>query len=302
MDKLTKFTNAHVDGQRKFNWRFAFIFAGPALATIILFITSFVSPIPPKWLTHAMFYTFVPMIFLSMFLTQKAELTGSYGETILLLIPTFVWLLPGHVAAIKNVQIIALSLILIGALFYVLGLSLVLFKKQSNDKRIRSVTPILLRLTFVASTIVSTLIVSILLINWGDQGMGLAPSSIENMGQADYTSSSWIIFIAVVTILVALSLVFLGLLASFQSHFSSQNERTIAESIKLRVKKRQAVKGVRNKNMVIRVSAKKASAKMAKAQKKRDNKVKAVAKIKAKRAKLRKKRLSKFHKFKKGNE
>ena len=73
----------------------------------------------------------------------------------------------------------------------------------------------------------------------------------DKPGVFDYTSSKFIIFIAVTTIFVALLLVTLGLVNSFNKNFKKQNDYSLGSVIKKSVKVNR--KSFLTKTMIIKV-------------------------------------------------
>ena len=209
-----------------FNLSFALVFTGPLLTAITLFtldmsgITS-----PPSWANWLMFAIFVPLIITSLVIGQKRELVGAYGETILLLIPTFVWLLPGHEQALNTMIILAFVIVFVGFIIYS-SANILRAVRHKDDEKNRRVANVLLRIGFVASTVTSTVLISIILIDWADHSLHLA----DYKGPAgeilqDYSLTGWIVFISTITIIDALMLVILGLISSMKdSHVSTFNE------------------------------------------------------------------------------
>lgn len=212
-----------VDKKIGFSSTFFLVFIGPLIAAFLLFMFSVLGDTKPSsWVNWVLAIVFIPTIILSLIVSQKKELIGSYGETILLLIPTFVWLLPGHVDA-KNYIVYAGFAVVVLGLIFIFSASIVsaIRHNTANSKKMK-VTEILLRLGFTAVAISSTLIVSIVLINWGDFSLRLADvkqGEIIITTTQDYTTGPWITFIAAVTIFVALTLVMLGLLTGYKKKY-----------------------------------------------------------------------------------
>lgn len=208
-----------------FNWSFILVFTGPILAASTLFFMSITGHTnPASWVNWFMFLVFVPLILVSLIIGQKRELVGSYGETILLLIPTFVWLLPGHEHALKTMIIMAFIVVVIGFLIYS-SANILRHVKHKNDETNKKIANILLRIGFVASTVTSTVIISIILLDWADHSLHIADKKMPN-GEilTDYTVTGWIVFISTVTILDALTLVVLGLITGMkESHMKTFN-------------------------------------------------------------------------------
>ena len=215
----------YVDRKAKLNKYLLFLGMLPLIPATILFFMNMFAPsyeAANPWYSHMMLYVFVPIIFFQLFAIQKRELVGSYGETILLLIPTFIWLLPGHSAALIVIRQVSFLIIIIGSVLYTFSMLLRYVRdrvenRYKNKKKIISIKYwgyILLKLAFVLSSVVSTLTISILLINYADFSLDLAGTSDPKV--KDYTSSLFIVFISVVTILVAVFLVTLGLLDKFK--------------------------------------------------------------------------------------
>lgn len=197
-----------------FSWSFVLVFTGPLLAATILFALFQAGDTnPSSWVNWLIFAIFVPMILVSLVVGQKRQLVGSYGETILLLIPTFVWLLPGNTGTVKMMVTLSFGIVMFGLLIYMIA-GLPKYYKFKNENNAHKITQILLRIGFVASTVTSTVIVSVILINWADFSLNLAPEDPKIPNR--YSQSSWIAFISVVTITVALILVTLGLVTGMK--------------------------------------------------------------------------------------
>ena len=158
---------------------------------------------PPIWTQWVMFGTFIPLIILTLIVHQRNKLAGPYGETILILIPTFVWLLGGADSSIKWLVYMSGIIVGTGLVSFIIAM---FFKKGSFTKQV------LVKLALVASAVVSTVTISVVLLNWGDKAVHLAGEV-----KKDYASRNWIIFIAVVTVASALLLVFIGLLTTFEN-------------------------------------------------------------------------------------
>lgn len=209
-----------------FNWSFILVFTGPLLAALTLFIMNMANyDNHDSWVNWLMFAIFTPLILVSLIIGQKRELVGAYGETILLLIPTFVWLLPGHAQAHKTMVIVSFAIVLLGFLVYSSATLLKHHKTKDEDKK-HKIANVLLRIGFVGSTVTSTIIIGIILINWADLSLNLADIKDPTTGQIyqDYTATPWIVFISVVTISDALILVMLGLITSMKkSHVKTFN-------------------------------------------------------------------------------
>lgn len=201
-----------------FNKTFFIAFVGPLVSTIILFSLA-VSGVshPASWVNWLMLIIFVPLITASLVIGQKKELVGAYGETILILIPTFVWLLGGHDQAIKYLMIITFAVMAFGVVTYAIGLT----RRNKVDPKGQKVTQILLRLGFVGASVAATVVISIVLLNWADFSMHLAPTSVSHEDgkeiiEKDYTATAWIMFIALVTVFDAMLLVVLGLVSNYE--------------------------------------------------------------------------------------
>lgn len=211
--------------KHSFNLSFVLVFTGPLLTAITLFVLNRMGiNQPPIWANWVMFAVFVPLIVTSLVIGQKRELVGAYGETILLLIPTFVWLLPGHEEALDTMIILAFIIIIIGFIIYSSANILRTIRHKDDDKN-RRIANILLRIGFVASTVTSTVLISIILIDWADNSLHLADHHVGQDLEKNYTQTAWIVFISTVTIIDALMLVILGLISSMKdSHISTFNE------------------------------------------------------------------------------
>ena len=250
--------NKYLDGKQKGSWFLLFLGILPLIPTTILFALNIFDEefvIDNIWFNHMMFFIFIPLILFQLFAIQKLGIVGSYGETILLLIPTFIWLLPGHTEAMSLMKLISFVLILIGGFIYAMAM-LAKFAKlrkklkaENHDSKIRLTGFILIRLSFVLASVVSTLIISILLVNWADYSLHLADT--DKPGVFDYTSSSFITFIAVTTIFVALLLVALGLISNFNKNFKKQNDYSLGAAFKKSVKVNK--KSFLTKTMIIKV-------------------------------------------------
>lgn len=213
-----------------FNWTFFIAFLSPLILTCIYFIM-FISGVktPPSWVNWLFLILFLPLITSALIFTQRKQLVGAYGETILVLIPTFVWLLPGHADATKWLIIISFAIIFCGGISYGIG---VIRRNKNHHPTTKSlkVTQIFLRLGFVAASVVSTVIISVVLLEWADNSVHLAPK--DDDGNANYSSGSWIFFIAAVTILDALLLVFLGLITNYEASKEKKNKHKDEDALK----------------------------------------------------------------------
>ena len=218
-----------VKRKTSFNWSFLLVFTGPLIGSLILFSIFATGEMhPASWVNWTIFLIFVPLILISLVLGQKRQLVGAYGETILLLIPTFVWLLPGNDETIKLMTMLSFSIVLIGVVIYACAGLPKYFKYKKEDSA-HKITQILLRVGFVASTVTSTVIISIILINFADHSLSLAPVIDAATGEKDYTDTTWIAFISIVTIIVALILVILGLATGMKaSHARTFNKDQFA--------------------------------------------------------------------------
>lgn len=244
MDRLSKFVhNKHVDekGKKAFGMlHTSIILAGPYLATIILFVIHYLlgSEFPNLVYHWVMFAVFVPMIGMSLILTQKWSLVGAYGETILLLIPTFVWLLSGAYEAIWLTVLIAFVFAMCGIGLYIIAFILIKTKtnNETSKRRQKITSMILFRLAFMFSSVVSTMIISVVILNWADFSMDFGHaylSTVTGERTLHNTETSWILFIAIVTIVTAVSLVLLGLIVSFQSAYHMQHNHKFSQAVKM---------------------------------------------------------------------
>lgn len=215
-------TNIVLKKKTKPTLAFSLVFAGPLIATIVLFILSMSGVMHPSNVTNwILAVIFIPLIIISMIIAQKRELIGAYGETILLLIPTFIWLLPGHDESKKWMIYMSFFIIFIGLLIFTFGMLMRYMKEPKNEdamEKRKKIVEVLLRIGFIATAVTATLIVSIILINFGDFSLHLSKiKDTRGNDVIDYTNKSWISFIAVITILVALTLVILGLVQGNKS-------------------------------------------------------------------------------------
>lgn len=218
-DLLRKHNEDVLSGKRKFNHKIlTSIVIGPILAGLALFIYSSVmdtdgSNALNQTISWILFGIFVPTLILALFSMQKFELVGSYGETIILLIPTFIWLLPTHDEAMWWITITAF--ILAALTFTSLVISLILIKTKNKNLVNRVVSSTLaMRFTFIFASIASTLLISIILIWWGQNSLGLI--GVNSKGEAISSNKEWIGFIAAITIFVAGTLIALGLFSRFK--------------------------------------------------------------------------------------
>ncbi len=261
-DELYKSIYEKITNKTKVNLKRLFIvYTGPLLAGVILFLVHLITNNNGvSWLNHVNFWIFLPLIMLSLFYSQKNELAGAYGETILLLIPTFVWLLPGHNISIWYMIAISFALIIIACVSSLVGIAFSESKKinENNQMRIIKKTVLSFRVGYVCMALVSTLILSVLLILWADKSMGFANHyhtewklktsttdiwllkkpqdemryiTKQVLDANDYTQSSWIAFVSIVTIIVASGLVLLGLISTFSNNFKETSGKTISNSL-----------------------------------------------------------------------
>lgn len=199
-----------------FNIHFLEAFAPIFLATFISFVAIKIVGGPdnlPNWFNWAMFIIFTVGISFSLVVAQKRHLVGAYGETIVVLIPTYVWLLGGKFIAQEIMLDVSMAVMALGVLF-AFGSVLPFYIFKKNRERARWNSQILLRICFVCATTTATFIISLIMLNWADKTMGLAPLSVNaETGEPanDYSATTWVIFIALVTIISAAALVMIGL-------------------------------------------------------------------------------------------
>lgn len=218
---IEQIANAAINSKKHFkNSTFLGGLLPTLLATIILFVATVIAHGPehlPSWFNWIMLIIFCIAITYSLVISQKRHLVGEYGETILILIPTFVWLMGGTFKAQEILLYISLALVLVGSLFYVFAW--MAHSKENEDVgKIR--VQLVLRLAFVAITVAATVILSLILLNWAYGSMEFQKVIKENEHtHAEeitdvYTSTPWVMFIAIVTILSAVLLVMIGLTRS----------------------------------------------------------------------------------------
>ena len=206
---------------------FLAVLAGPFIAAIIVF-SYYIAGYDeiPNYMNWILVTVFIPLIFLSLIIGQYKKLIGAYGETILLLIPTFVWLLPGHSESLRIIATISFIIIMTGVLIYI-GSKAIRHIRMRDENKKSTIGQILLRVSFVAATLTSTVVGSIIMVNWGDVSLHLARVHTPTGDISDYTKSAWIIFIAIITIVVALTLVLLGLITNIgrnkRNTFNTEN-------------------------------------------------------------------------------
>ena len=252
--------NKYLDGKEKGSLFLLFLGLLPLIPTTILFVMGLTDESyieSHSWFNHMMFFIFIPLILFQLFSIQRRGIVGSYGETILLLIPTFIWLLPGHNEAMSLMKMISFIIILLGGVIYTIAMlaKFVKFHRQNEHHKARLTGFVLIRLSFVFASVVSTLIISILLINWADFSLHLADTTSKaGITTKDYTDSKFISFIAVTTIFVALLLVGLGLVSKFNSNFKKQNDYAISDVIKKKITNNK--KSFVTKTMIIKVPKK----------------------------------------------
>lgn len=215
---IEQIANAAINSKKHFkNSTFLGGLLPTLLATIILFVATVIAHGPehlPSWFNWIMLIIFCIAITYSLVISQKRHLVGEYGETILILIPTFVWLMGGTFKAQEILLYISLALVLVGSLFYVFAW--MAHSKENEDVgKIR--VQLVLRLAFVAITVAATVILSLILLNWAYGSMEFQKVIKENEHTHAkeitdvYTSTPWVMFIAIVTILSAVLLVMIGL-------------------------------------------------------------------------------------------
>ncbi len=215
-NKLEQHINSDPGEKRKFNKRFFLVLIIPWIITIVIFISELMGlSASSGWVNHLFFWLFIPSLFASLILSHRWSLIGGFGDVILLLMPTFIWLLPGHAMAILFLIIAGFGIFVSGLVFYLVAIFLQYTNlSKKNPAKCRMLTLMFYRLAFISASLLSTLVASVILIHWGDT-MGFAEKIANGIASIDYTNVKWITFIAVVTILVALLLVGLGLLSLF---------------------------------------------------------------------------------------
>ena len=220
-DILRKHNEDVLTGKRKFNHKIlTAIVLGPILAGLALFIYSAVTNTDStstanKTISWILFGAFVPTLILALFSMQKFELVGAYGETIILLIPTFIWLLPTHDEAMWWVTITGFALAMMTLVLLIASLILIKVKHTNITRRVLSST-LVMRFTFIFASIAATLLISIVLIWWGQNSLGLLGEKPVT-GEVISSNKEWIAFIAGISIVVAGTLISLGLISKFQT-------------------------------------------------------------------------------------
>ena len=261
--QLENYTSDFIDRKERFKLKLLFIWLAPLIPSLILFIANAVDPntfANHKWINQLLFWIFTPIILWSLFAAQKNNLVGFSGETIILLIPTFIWLLPGHEPALRLMISLGFGIILIVAALYFGSLGF-RFYKIKNIKVSKILAHIFIRFAFVFASVVSTLVISIILIHWADHSMKFGYTYDNNGGVIldtnslplkDFASASYITFIAVTTIIVAILIVNLGLLKSFNKHFKRQNNISATQAIFSKI--RPKTKSFLEKTQIIKLS------------------------------------------------
>lgn len=245
--KLEKYDSDFIDGKQKFRIKLLLVWLAPLVPSLILFIANAINAETfenSKWLNQLLFWVFAPIILWSLFAAQKNNLVGTSGEVIILLIPTFIWLLPGHTKALRLMIVLAFSIIIIVATLYFVALGF-RWKKLKSEAATKTTAHIFMRIAFVFSSVVSTLVISIILINWADHSMKWGYTYDSNGGvildingkiAKDFAQASYITFISATTIIVAILLVTLGLLTSFNKYFKKQNNMSATQAILAKIK------------------------------------------------------------------
>ena len=244
---IRNYASKVVKKQPAFNIKLLLIGLAPLIPALILFIISEIDYTifeNHPWINQVMFWILGPFILWSLFSSQKNNLVGNYGETILLLIPTFIWLLPGHHASIQIILLFSTIIILFATFIYFVPYLIALLK---GDKHLRvkyKISMVLYRLAFALTAVVSTLIISILLINWADHSMhfgyvydnnNIVQHAANGAILKDFGSSEYITFLVVATLFVALLLVSIGLISSFDRHFEEQNKVKLSTAISAKI-------------------------------------------------------------------
>ena len=230
-DKIRQHNMDVIDKKRSPNWKvLSIILFAPTFATLTLFILHFIPSIQDSnTLYWILFAIFVPTLVGTIFVLQKYDLVGSYGETIILLIPTLIWLLPGSIRGDDDgigiwwTILLAFSSLMIMLVSVAATMWIYKLKKVSRTKKVLSST-LAMRFIFIFASITSTLMISLILIYWGHHSLHLMDAKgVSSLNQQlDTSSTSWILFIIINSIVVAVTLVGLGLYSRY--HARKQEE------------------------------------------------------------------------------
>lgn len=223
MTLLEKYNNKLAHKQTDEIWvvllKQIFVYIAPIIAAFVLFITMFSTQgrSNNNALNQTLFFTLVPMIFASLFLIQKWELIGAYGESILLLIPTFVWLLPASQQAMDLMVSFSFAFALLTIFFACMPLIYRKLNKTSTPERKVGTMVIFSKISFMCTSLISTVLVSIIMIHWAESmGWNYYDGADKIVDGPDLTNPRWIAFISIVTLITALSLIFVGLVSAFE--------------------------------------------------------------------------------------
>ena len=124
-------------------------------------------------------------------------------EFIILLIPTFVWLLPEHQMVI-DVLMYGTIFIFVIAIGILIG-SIVYLKKQSNYRKAVINSSTLLRISFLFIILVNSFAITFLTIDWGNEVIG----DWWNDANAKMPSS-WVFLIMGITVFIIMTIIFIS--------------------------------------------------------------------------------------------
>lgn len=212
MDSMYRYQRDVKEGRVKFRFNVVFYVLAPAfIAMLVPFIYYNLLDVEESRVASNLIFAFtsIPMTF-SLFIMQKYKLLGAYGEVVILLIPTLIWLLPEYPDVMKGAIIVGMAFFGVSILLLLLT---VLFLKRKDVHKAALSSMVVAKIMFLIAGLLTVLAMSITLIHWGDEGMHwLTPrgSVTKNV-----KTESWVIFIVVSAVVSAALLLIEGLFSSY---------------------------------------------------------------------------------------
>lgn len=211
MDSVFQYFKDIKDKKKKYNFVIPILIMLPALlGTLVpwiyydIFGQSDEDPVAAQVLT----WLLLPGMLFSVFLLQRYKLLGRYGDAVILLIPTFVWLLPEYVVVMDVLLYIAIAVA--GVMLIDFFLTFYFMRSKFGDKhgdKGPMYAMVFAKLQFTLAAVLITISSSITLIDWGDAMGWLNKTMPDGSIKRDATGEPWIMFIAIVAILVVLFMI-----------------------------------------------------------------------------------------------
>ena len=208
MDSVFRYFKDIKERKIKYNFKLSLAIMIPALLGTIIpwFYYDVFHQEESELAAQLLTWFLLPGMLVSVFILQRYKLLGRYGDAVILLIPTFIWLLPEYEEVMDVLLYIGLGVSGFMILDFVMALYFINKKNYKNDKD-KDKGPLYAmvsaKLQFTLAAFLITISSSITLIDWGDFGMHW----LRNNDVPDVSKESWVMFIAMVAMLVVLFMI-----------------------------------------------------------------------------------------------